>query len=254
MHYYQFNIGDYSSHTKHLTPIEDICYRRLLDWYYLHEKPIPKDIKSVARMIMLNDCATDVEQVLNEFFQLTKNGWINQRADKEIEAYQNKISANSKAGKISAEKRKTYSQQALNERATNVQPNNNQEPLTINQETLNTHIGEICKKIISIGINPINPSNPTFTTLVESGATIGEFEYAALQAKKNNKGFSYLLAIVKNEREQAKNLNIHTGAMPAKQNSRDADRLAAANTAFGSIIRQDFMIEEKDITNESAPF
>ena len=32
------------------------------------------------------------------------------------------------------------------------------------------------------------------------------------------------------------------------------DRLAAANTAFGSIIRQDFMIEEKDITNESAPF
>jgi uncharacterized protein YdaU (DUF1376 family) len=135
MHYYQFNIGDYSSHTKHLTPIEDICYRRLLDWYYLHEKPIPKDINTVTRMIMLNGCATEVEQVLSEFFVLSKNGWINQRADKEIEAYQNKISANSRAGKISAEKRKTYNQQPLNECATNVQPNINHKPLTNNHKT-----------------------------------------------------------------------------------------------------------------------
>jgi len=40
MHYFQFNIADYKSHTAHLTLIEDMAYRRLLDWYYLHEKPI----------------------------------------------------------------------------------------------------------------------------------------------------------------------------------------------------------------------
>lgn len=137
MHYYQFNIGDYSSHTKHLTPLEDICYRRLLDWYYLHEKPIPKDINMVTRMIMLNGCLTEVEQVLNEFFVDTKSGWINPRADKEINAYHSKVLSSSKAGKISAEKRKAYKQQALNECSTDVQPNINHKPLTINHKTNN---------------------------------------------------------------------------------------------------------------------
>lgn len=84
MHYYQFNIADYQSHTKHLTPIEDICYRRLLDWQYMHEKPITTDINCVCRLLMLKEYSTDVEQVLNEFFILTEDGWINSRAFEEI--------------------------------------------------------------------------------------------------------------------------------------------------------------------------
>lgn len=87
MHYYQFNIADYQSHTKHLTPIEDICYRRLLDWQYLHEKPIPNDLKSMCRLLMLRDYHEDVEQVLNEFFVLTGEGWVNPRAFEEIDEY-----------------------------------------------------------------------------------------------------------------------------------------------------------------------
>lgn len=87
MHYYQFNISDYQSHTKHLTPIEDICYRRLLDWQYLHEKPIPGDIKSTCRLLMLRDYQEDVEQILNEFFVLTEDGWINPRAFEDIEEF-----------------------------------------------------------------------------------------------------------------------------------------------------------------------
>lgn len=135
MHYYQFNIGDYSSHTKHLTPLEDICYRRLLDWYYLHEKPIPKDINMVARMLMLNGCLTEVEQVLKEFFVQSKTGWINPRADKEIDAYHNKVLSSSKAGKISAEKRKAYKQQTLNEPSSNVQPTINHKTTTNKHKT-----------------------------------------------------------------------------------------------------------------------
>jgi uncharacterized protein YdaU (DUF1376 family) len=102
MHYYQFNIGDYSSHTKHLSPIEDICYRRLLDFYYLHEQPIPNDLPKITRLLCLNkEHLIDVEQVLNEFFKLTNNGWINERADKEIQQYQSyKI-----AGAVGAAKR-----------------------------------------------------------------------------------------------------------------------------------------------------
>lgn len=89
MHYYQFNIGDYGSHTKHLTPCEDICYRRLLDFYYLHEAPIPHDLVKITRLLCLNkEYISDVETVLNEFFIFTEDGWINERADKEIKQYQ----------------------------------------------------------------------------------------------------------------------------------------------------------------------
>lgn len=89
MHYYQFNIGDYASHTKHLSLTEDICYRRLLDFYYLHEQPIINDLAKVTRLLCLNkEYLTDVEQVLNEFFKLSDDGWINERADKEIKQYQ----------------------------------------------------------------------------------------------------------------------------------------------------------------------
>jgi uncharacterized protein YdaU (DUF1376 family) len=152
MHYYQFNIGDYSSHTKHLTPLEDICYRRLLDWYYLHEKPIPKDISIVTRMLMLNGCSTEVEQVLNEFFVSNKSGWINPRADKEIDAYHNKVLSSSRAGKISAEKRKTYKQQPLNEPSTDVQPTINHKPLTNKHKTDN-------KLTYELGIGWLNYEN-----------------------------------------------------------------------------------------------
>ena len=74
MHYYQFNIGDYQSHTKHLTPIEDICYRRLLDHYYLHEKPIENNVSKVSRFLLLSGYEKEVEQMLIDFFELTDEG------------------------------------------------------------------------------------------------------------------------------------------------------------------------------------
>lgn len=85
MHYYQFHIGDYKSHTHHLSLIEDLAYRRLLDHYYLHQSPIkPKDI---ARQIGMRDYEQDVLAVLEEFFVLTEDGYKNPRADKEIKAF-----------------------------------------------------------------------------------------------------------------------------------------------------------------------
>lgn len=88
MHYYKFNIGDYQSHTKHLSPIEDICYRRLLDFYYLHEQPIPKDLTKVAKLLLLKEYEKEIGLVLSEFFVKSKAGWINPRADEEIQQYQ----------------------------------------------------------------------------------------------------------------------------------------------------------------------
>lgn len=123
MHYYQFNIGDYASHTRHLSLLEDLAYRKLLDHYYLHEQPLNACVTSVARLIGMREYQTEVEAVLQEFFTLTEEGWIQTRADKEISHYKAKIQQASNAGKASAQRRS-------NARSTDVQPNNNQEPVT----------------------------------------------------------------------------------------------------------------------------
>lgn len=90
MNFYSFHIGDYVSHTHHLTAIEDITYRRLLDLYYLQEKPLESDVSVVARMVRMSDHETVVHSVLNEFFSKTPEGWSNKRCDEEIAKYRSK--------------------------------------------------------------------------------------------------------------------------------------------------------------------
>jgi uncharacterized protein YdaU (DUF1376 family) len=99
MHYYQFHIGDYKSHTHHLSLLEDLAYRRLLDFYFLHEKPIKH--RDVARQIGMREHEEDVMTVLNEFFISTEDGFVSPRADKEIKQYKEF----SEAGKRGAAKR-----------------------------------------------------------------------------------------------------------------------------------------------------
>jgi len=85
MHYYQFHIGDYKSHTHHLSLFEDLAFRRLLDHYYLHELPIKQ--RDIARQIGMRDHEQEVLTVLEEFFLSTEKGYINPRADDEIAKY-----------------------------------------------------------------------------------------------------------------------------------------------------------------------
>jgi uncharacterized protein YdaU (DUF1376 family) len=99
MHYYQFHIGDYISHTRHLSLMEDLAYRRLLDFYFLHEQPIKH--RDAARQIGMREHEEDVMTVLNEFFISTENGFVNPRADKEIQQYKEFA----EAGKRGAAKR-----------------------------------------------------------------------------------------------------------------------------------------------------
>jgi uncharacterized protein YdaU (DUF1376 family) len=85
MHFYKFHIGDYMSHTRHLSLLEDLAYRRLLDFYFLHEQPIKH--RDAARQIGMREHEEDVLTVLNEFFLSTDDGFVNPRANKEIEEY-----------------------------------------------------------------------------------------------------------------------------------------------------------------------
>ena len=84
MHYYQFNIGDYQSHTSHLSEMEDLAFRRMLDWCYLHEKPLPLDVDEISRQIRMRTHSESIAIVLREYFERTEAGWINVRAIQEM--------------------------------------------------------------------------------------------------------------------------------------------------------------------------
>jgi len=137
LHYYTFNIGDYASHTKGLNLLEDLAYRRLLDEYYLAERPLNGCSTTVARMIGMRGHEAEVDYVLRSFFTQDEEGcWTNHRADREIQHFKLKSEKASQAGKASAERRlnsrSTDVEQTLNER----QLTNNQEPITNNHKTV----------------------------------------------------------------------------------------------------------------------
>ena len=133
MFYYQFNIGDYLKHTAHLTPLEDIAYRRLLDIYYDTETPIPNDIPRVSRRLRVDP--ETVKLVLDEFFEYTDSGYRNKRADGEIAAY-HAFLEKQKANGIKGGRPKT--QPTDNPPVSQAEPKitltTNREPLTENQE------------------------------------------------------------------------------------------------------------------------
>lgn len=125
LNYYAFHIGDYASHTRHLSLMEDLAYRRLLDLYYTTERALNGSSTDVARRIGMIVELASVEYVLSEFFDALEDGsgFKNKRCDEEIEKFNAKKLQASQAGKVSAERR-------LNGRSTGVQPTNpnNQEP------------------------------------------------------------------------------------------------------------------------------
>lgn len=132
MNYYSFHIGDYLKQTAHLTPLEDICYRRLIDMYYETEQPIPTETNRVSRRLRLD--TELVNSVLQEFFFHTENGWINARCDAEIEAYRTKADTARLNGKLGGRPKKTQSVILANPAETGSKAN--QEPITNNQEPL----------------------------------------------------------------------------------------------------------------------
>ncbi len=92
MHYYQFHIGDYRSSTTHLTNEEDLCYRRLIDFYMDTELPIPLETQWVARRIRIDTHVVD--SVLKDFFILGENGWIHDVCEVNLKKYQNRANVN----------------------------------------------------------------------------------------------------------------------------------------------------------------
>lgn len=147
MHYYQFNIGDYAKSTLHLSILEDLAYRRLLDRYYDTEKPLEADLTKLCRFIRMGSYEKETQQILDEFFSLTQKGWIQKRVQKELGAYSAKADAARANGKLGGRPKKTQSVNLANPTLT--QEKAKQETLTIKQETINKEI------LIPVGINAV---------------------------------------------------------------------------------------------------
>lgn len=86
VNYYTYHIGDYRTATAHLSLDEDATYKRLLDYQYDKECPIPDDPAVMARRLRSNEKL--VSAMLAEFFTLTDAGWINKRVWDEIGKHQ----------------------------------------------------------------------------------------------------------------------------------------------------------------------
>ena len=143
MHYYQFNIGDYASHTQHLDPLEDIAYRRMLDWIYTNEKPLPNNIQQIAKYIRMRDECERITDVLQEYFELTEYGYTQARVEKEIAHYHDKSAKAKKA--IEARWAKNRKKPDTDVLQTKNECNTKQETLNTKQETPNNNIKDHSK-------------------------------------------------------------------------------------------------------------
>jgi uncharacterized protein YdaU (DUF1376 family) len=141
MHYYQFNIGDYAKSTKHLTLLEDLAYRRLLDIYYDTEKPLISNVKQLARIAGMSEYIDEINNVLSDFFTETEEGFTQKKTACEIEAYQAKAGTARVNGKLGGRPKKTQTEPKETQSVNSANPDEtglqaNYKPLTINQEPL----------------------------------------------------------------------------------------------------------------------
>jgi uncharacterized protein YdaU (DUF1376 family) len=132
MHYYKFNIKDWTRDTAHLSIEEEGVYRRLIDHYYESEMPIPQETQWVIRRLRLATHEQALSVVLNEFFFLSDDGYHHARCDKEIKGYHGKAGANRENGKLGGRPKKAKENPGgFDNEPTN---NLNHKPLTTNQE------------------------------------------------------------------------------------------------------------------------
>lgn len=96
MNFYKHHIGDYAASTVHLSPLEDCFYRRMLDAYYLREKPLPVAEADVCRLVRAQSAPEKraVQAVLVEFFDRREDGRHQKRCDEEVVAYQQQADTN----------------------------------------------------------------------------------------------------------------------------------------------------------------
>ena len=89
MKYYSHNVGDWLPATLDLSAAQEGMYRRLTDWYYSNELPLPlafKDINAIARV--RNPAEREaVRVVVMRYFSVQADGWHQETIDRVLGMY-----------------------------------------------------------------------------------------------------------------------------------------------------------------------
>jgi hypothetical protein len=181
--------------------------------------------------------------VAEKFWRMTDAGLVNDRALREIEKGERQREVNREIGKRGGRPTKTdsetdsVSKQKPNANRTKTDSVPKQEPNRNPNQTPDTrHQTEdvasvvtgltvvasaraspadsvpagdglaavVCRRLRAAGIAAVNPSHPDLLALIAEGATAQEFADAGHIAAERGKGFAYLLATVRGQREDAR--------------------------------------------------
>lgn len=132
MNFFKLYIGDYQRDTAHLSVVEHGAFLLMLQHYYATEKPLPLDIRAICRLIRA-DSKQDreaTEKVLAEFWTETSEGYVNNRAMREILKADTQRTINRELGKRGGRPRKTESDieqqtEQKTESVSEIEPNDN---------------------------------------------------------------------------------------------------------------------------------
>jgi uncharacterized protein YdaU (DUF1376 family) len=140
LHYYKFNIADWSLSTAHLSLEEEAIYFRLINHYYDTESPIPTETQSVFRRLRMGNKDELALAILGEFFELTEKGWAHSRCEKDLKDYRKTAKKNKANGAKGGRPKKDAAHRETQEKPTGLpdesQNNPNHKPLTTNHKPL----------------------------------------------------------------------------------------------------------------------
>lgn len=250
MNYFEKHIGDWIRDTVSLTMLEDGAYNRLIDQYYQTERPLPNDKKLVYRLARANSSAERkaVDFVIENFFERTDAGYVQKRAEAELERYSEKrakaqASANARWNKSEGNANASQTHDAPDMR-THSEGNAHQAPVASNQTPLknvgdSTHVAEPLARAkpaelsAAMRRNSIDaqPGDPRVIAAAESGVTVETMEAACVEAKSAKQGqrinAGYVLTIAERWTAEAAKPRAPPTGRPGFVNARDENRRRA---------------------------
>jgi uncharacterized protein YdaU (DUF1376 family) len=155
VNFYKHYIGDFQRDTGHLSLAQKGAYRGMLDHYYATERPLPLDLTAIARLVGAVSGAekSAVESVLREFWVETPDGWINRRAQSEIDKASAQRETNQVIGKLGGRPKKNrIGSDKKTESVSKPEPNNNP------NQTPDKYIPPPAGETPSVEVNPTVPA------------------------------------------------------------------------------------------------
>jgi hypothetical protein len=84
MESYTFNITEYHNLSRNFKPLEDLCYRRIIDWLYLNERPLPLNISAASKLLNLQEFQFTLYGVLVHYFENDDHGYFSRKINNEL--------------------------------------------------------------------------------------------------------------------------------------------------------------------------